>query len=202
MEEFPGNSKHAAPKKEVPKKKVTQTVQSEVVRRKKPLGKRFKETFIQDDAQTVLGFVAASILIPAAKDMMEDAVGAAIHRILRGDSARYSRGYRGTSGSSNFNYAGISKGSSAPEPVRIRAQHKFDEIVIEHRVEAEETLNQMFDMLAEYEVVTLSDLYQMLGQSTTWQDDKWGWTDLRGASVERVRGGGWILDLPRPKEIK
>jgi hypothetical protein len=206
--EFPANSqkqKKGAPEP-APKKKVRQIVtEGEVIRRKKPLGRRFRETFIQADGRTVLGFVAATILIPAFKDMLEDAGQAALHRMLRGESATYRRhgSSLGSSIGSKIDYQGLSNSGSKlreERSPRMRDQYKFDDFLLHERHVGEEILDQMMACIAEYEIVTVPDLYDMLGMSSNFTDDKWGWTDLRGASVDRVRGG-YLLNLPRPKEI-
>lgn len=72
--------------------------------------------------------------------------------------------------------------------------------MIETLSEANEVLTQMFDLLERYEVVTVSDLYELLGVSGNFTDERYGWTDLRGSRVSRARGGGYVLDLP-PTEV-
>jgi hypothetical protein len=68
------------------------------------------------------------------------------------------------------------------------------------RVEAEEVIDRLFDVVSRYETATVADLYEMVGVTGNYTDDKWGWTDLRGASVQRVRNG-YLLDLPRPEPL-
>ena len=43
----------------------------------------------------------------------------------------------------------------------------------------------------------MADLYDMVNITGDYTDTKWGWYDLRGAGVERIRSG-YLLDLPRP----
>lgn len=69
------------------------------------------------------------------------------------------------------------------------------------RVEAEETLTQMFDLLEKFDAVTVADLYELSGISSNYMDHKWGWTDLRGSNVTRTRQG-YLLDLPQPEPLK
>jgi hypothetical protein len=93
-----------------------------------------------------------------------------------------------------------------PEPPRsptqlsrpARMRHAFDEIVINTRPEAEEVLDRMFDLISKYDAVAVSDLYELTGITATHADHKWGWDDLRGSNVGRVRGGGYLLELPDP----
>lgn len=215
MEEFPGNSRRVlkpTEKKEktTPEKKIERVVESEVVRRRKPLGKRFLETFAGGDAKSVLGYVMMDVLLPAAKDTIADAVSQGIERMLFGEVRSTSRrtGHRPTGGSSGYvSYNRYTSGNPAmrreePRSVssRARARHDFDEIILATRVEAEEVIDRLFDLVSRYESATVADLYELVGVSGNYTDDKWGWTDLRGAGVTRVRNG-YLLDLPKPENL-
>ena len=81
-----------------------------------------------------------------------------------------------------------------------RARHDFDEIVLDSRVEAEAVIDRLFDLVSRYESATVADLYEIVGLSSTHIDHKWGWTDLRGAGVSRIRDG-YLLDLPEPHSL-
>lgn len=216
--DYPGNShksKMAAEAAQIddakkPEKKIEPIVTGRVVRRKTPLGRRFKETFGGSDAKSVWSFVALDVLLPAAKDMLADAVSQGVERMLFGEARSTSRrtGYR--PGGSQTGYVSYNRYSSPTSrgPVtprddgpRIsrssRARQNFDEIILATRVEAEEVIDRMFDLVSRYEVVTVADLYELVGVSGEYTDAKWGWTDLRGAAAMRIRDG-YLLDLPRP----
>jgi hypothetical protein len=217
--DYPGNSNKTS--EEEPKtkattpeeKKVERVTQSEVVRRKKPLGKRFTETFFGGDARGVFGYIALDVLIPAAKDTIADAFSQGIERMLFGETRSSSRrgGGRnhGPNGYVSYNRYGTTRpannspyGRDDREPRRdisrrSRAQHDFDEIIVNTRVEAEEVIDRLFDLVSRYDQATVSDLYEMVGINAQYTDNKWGWTDIRGAGVTRVRSG-YLLDLPRP----
>lgn len=210
MEEFPANSHkiRSTPAEEPAEtKKVEKVIEGDVVRRKKPLGKRFAETFFGGDARGVVAFVVMDVLIPAAKDTIADAFSTGIERMLFGEVRSASRrtGSR-PSGSSYTSYNRYSQGPAATrreEPRnqmsrRGRASHDFDEIILDSRAAATEVIDRLFDLVSRYEQATVSDLYSLVGVSGNYTDEKWGWTDIRGAGVTRVRNG-YLLDLPRPE---
>lgn len=193
--------------------KLERVTTGEVLRRKKPLSRRFKETFVGSDAKSVWGYVFLDVLIPAAKDMVADATSEGVQRMLFGDSRSTSRHRRNRShpnGYVSYNRYGSSNSSRPPwdrdreEPRsvsrRARAAHDFDEIILPTRGEAEEVIDRLFDLVSRYEQATVSDLYELTGVTGNYTDDKWGWTDIRGAGVTRVRNG-YLLDLPRPEPI-
>lgn len=76
----------------------------------------------------------------------------------------------------------------------------MDEVIIETRVEAEHVLDRMVDLLKQYDQVTVSDLCDLVGATAAYTDNKWGWTDLRGADIRRVREG-YLLKLPQPDSL-
>jgi hypothetical protein len=190
-------------------KKIERVVTTEVSRRKKPLGKRFLETFIGGDAKSVAHYVLFDVLLPAAKDTAADAVSQGIERMLFGEVRSTSR-RTGTRPGSGGGYTSYNRYASTAAPARredprgisrqARARHDFDEIVLATRVEAEEVIDRMFDLVSQYESVTVRDLYELVGISASYTDDKWGWTDIRGAGVTRIRNG-YLLDLPKPDPL-
>jgi hypothetical protein len=84
---------------------------------------------------------------------------------------------------------------------RARANFDFDEIILPTRVEAEEVIDRMFDLVAKYEMVTVADLYDLVGIQGNYTDEKYGWEDVRGAGVTRV-SNGYLLDIPRPEPLR
>jgi hypothetical protein len=217
--EFPPNSQR--PQRALPEKaevkKVEQVVQGEVVRRKKPLSKRLSEIFMGQSPRNALEFVTLDVLIPAAKDTIADAFSQGIERMIFGDSRSPSRragGYRPSSPTGHISYNRFASGPATggsfrprdeprtPMSRRGRATHNFDEIILPSRVEADEVIDNLFILLEKYEVVTVGDLYDLLGVDRAFTDEKWGWRNLQGAGVTRVRSGGYLLDLPTPELVE
>lgn len=216
MDDFPSNArtriitnKTTTVKQEVTEepKKIEKITTGEVIRRKKPLGKRLFETFFGGDAKTVISFVVMEVLVPAAKDAVADAVSQGVERTLFGEVRSSSRraGSRPSSGYISYNRFSTPSTKSREEPREIsrrsRAHHEFDEIYLATRAEAEEALDRMYDLISKYEQATVADLYDLLGISSEYTDDKWGWTDLHGAGVIYSRKG-YLLDLPKPEPLR
>ena len=221
MEDFPSNS-HTSKRPVIekqqpePKKIVPIAGEGDVVRRKKPLGKRFAETFVGGDAKSVFDYVVLDVLVPAAKDAAADAVTQGFERMIFGEARSTSRrggglrpGGSTSSGFTNYGkkYAPGSIGALGqredPRPTlsrRARSQHDFDEIILESRVRADAVLDQLFELVSKYESASVADLYEIVGISGNFADTKYGWTELRGSTVTRIRGG-YLLDLPRPEPL-
>lgn len=80
-------------------------------------------------------------------------------------------------------------------------RHAFDQIIIGSRQEAEEVLDRMYDLISRYDAASVADLYELTGIESAHSDYKWGWDNLRGSSVGRVKGGGYLLELPEPVSL-
>lgn len=205
--EYPANSETS--KKIEEDKGVTRITSGDVVRKKKSLRKRFTETFVAGDAKSVFGYVVMDVLLPAARDMVVDAVDSGFRRLIFGESYRRRGGstlpQAGPTGYVSYNRYAHAMGSRQSGPERTisrqaRARHDFDEIVLDSRTEAEEVIDRLFDLVSRYESATVADLYELVGLSSNHTDQKWGWTDLQGSGVSRIRDG-YLLDLPDPEPL-
>lgn len=207
-DDFPSNSNKTREEKKrpaEPAKRVERVVAGEVTRRKTPLGKRFMNVFFGGDARSAWDFVTWDVLVPAIRETIADVFIQGVEQtIIGGRSRGRSRGgYRGSGGRTDYN-----RMSRRDDPrdrpqmsSRGRARHDFDEIILDTRHEAEDVIDQLFELISKYNSVTVADLYDMVGISGNFVDDKWGWTDLRGAGVTRLTRGGYLLDLPRPEHL-
>lgn len=217
MDNYPSNSikaKAPEPEKTEPKKIESVVSDGGVSRRKTPLGKRLAETFIGGDARTVGGYVVLEVLVPAARDMIADAFTQGIERMIYGEVRSTGRrsgmrpsgqngyvSYNRIAQSNNRGRSGLDEFSRREPSRRSRANHEFDDIIIATRVEATEVIRRLYDILESYDQATVSDLYELVGITPNYTDEKWGWTELTGADIIKVRDG-YLLDLPKPRAIE
>ncbi len=223
-DEFPGNSRRnlpaakPAPEKKVPEKNVQKVVSGDVVQRKPSLSKRIKNVFLGGDTQSVKDYVVLEVIVPAFKDTITDAVTGAIERMVFGDNVRpgrgRARGYMPGMPPGYNNYAGMSNRNVVPGGAfredprqqlsrQARAQHVFDEVIFPSRVDAEAVLRGMYELMDQFEQVTVSDFLELAGISgNNYMDHQFGWVDLRGVQVHRNRGGGFIIGLPPTEQLE
>lgn len=208
MTEFPSNSKNSQPPKPAtPEKVVEQVVTGEAASRKKPLGRRLREVFIGGDTKSVVSYVITDVLVPQAKDMLSEAVSSGFERLIYGDASRPNRRYGGRPptgpGPTNYTRYGMRgnnpigrQGQEDRRPTASVRMQDIDDILLATRVEAETVVDRMYDLLRDYETVSVADLYSLIGWTPQYTHQKWGWTDLQGTDVRRVRDG-YILILPK-----
>jgi hypothetical protein len=199
--EFPPNSDAS---KRFVQKDVKRVTSGEPVRRRRSLRKQFSDTFIAGDVKSAIRYVTLDILLPAAREMIWEAGSEGWRKLLFGESFRRRGSTMPQSGPTG--YVSYNRPYMMGHPMtsaqrvmsrRARARHDFDEIVLESRAEAEEVIDRLIDLVSQYETATVADLYELVGLAASHTDAKWGWTDVRGAGVSRVRDG-YLLDLPEP----
>lgn len=202
-EMFPPNTKTVKTEKVEPKK-VEKVVTGLVRQKKKSFFKKVMDTLVSDDASNISGYIIHDILVPAFKDVVEDMVKGSIEVLIRGERT----GSRTTRdrGVSRVSYNSVSSRRNDRDrdrrddrrdvSSRNRARHNFDDIVLETRGEAEEVLSHLVDLTIDYGQASVSDLYDLVGITGAFTDNKYGWYDLKDASVSRARDG-YLLNLPR-----
>lgn len=214
--DFPGNSHTEKVKKkkeeeEKPVKNVEKVVGGSVVQRKRGWLRRIQDAMTGDDAQTVGNYILYEVAIPAFRDLIFDIIRNGAERSLYGE-IRPSRGSgRGLGlGRNNVvNYGSMSRSrvddrddrrDRREVSARARRNHDFGEILIQDRGEAEEVIDRLVDLIDRFNVATVSDLFELVGVSAEYSDEKWGWYNLASARAVRTRDG-YLLDLPRTEPI-
>ena len=160
-----------------------------------------KRSALSDDIQNIKSYVVMDVLIPAAKKAISDIVTNGIDMILYpGGNGRPKR-----SNANHVSYRSYYDNRDRdrrydPETRSRRSSYSYDDIIIDTRAEAEEVLERMDELLDTYNVVSVADLYDLVGISCSYTDNKYGWTNLRNAEVIRVRDG-YFLKLPKAGPI-
>lgn len=205
--EFPPNSEASKKGPQQPEKDIQRVTSGEVTRKKKSLRKQFQETFIEGTVQGSFRYAVFDVVLPMARDLVWEAVSEGFRNLIFGDSRRGRGGAtRPQAGATGYvDYSRFAPGHRMSSSQRTmsrlaRSQHDFDDIVLDSRVEAEEVIDKLFEVVSRYGAATVSDLYELVGLSSAHTDQKWGWTDVRGAGVSRIRGG-YLLDLPDPEPL-
>lgn len=181
--------------KEAPEteKKVEKVVKGAVKTKKNDM-RKFTDIFISEDASNVKSYIVMDVLVPAIKKAISDVVRNGIDMILYGDAGRS----KSSSGASKVSYRSYYDGGRdhRDAPARTRTGYSYDDIILDNRGEAEDVLSRMDELVATYGIVSVADLYDLVGITGNYTDNKYGWTDIRSARVERVRDG-YIIKLPK-----
>ena len=182
------------------KKKVEKVVTGTVKVKKKNELRKLSDIFISEDAANVKSYVFMDVLVPAIKKAISDIVTDGIDMILYGGSGRSKKRSSG-SGASYVSYNRYADRDRRDERYRdtnlgVTSRYSFNDITLDNKGEAEDVLDRMFELIDAYGMVTVADLYDLLGITGNYTDNKYGWTNLRSAEVIRVRDG-YMLKLPK-----
>ena len=98
---------------------------------------------------------------------------------------------------------GVGRVEKENQPLRAKRKSvEIDELYLESEADAIAVLDDLRWRISEYGEATVYDLYDAVGKSTDYTSQSWGWTNLNDADAVRVRGGAYLLRLPRPKHLK
>lgn len=198
-EDYPSNSIT----KKSEKKPVEKVVKGGVTKKKQTFGEKLAGVFIMADMKSVAQSIFFDTLVPAAKKTIRDMLNSSTDMLLYGD--KRPEGIDRDRGRSviRTDYRGISstQRSSYSQTPLLRSAPMLEPLIFENRADAEEVLRNMYDLIDEFHVASVKDLYGFAGMSTDYTKEKYGWFQLDGAEVVRV-SNGYLLNLPKPKVIE
>ena len=197
MAEYRSNSHKSRGEQDNPvsEKKIEKIISGSVKSKKKGGIQKLANIFISDDVDDVKSYIFEDIVVPAVKDIILDAVKAVL-----GVNGTY-KGKSTAAGKVSYRkYYDDRDRRESSTTSRVRRAYDYDDIIIDNRGEAEDVLVRMDELIATYGLVSVADYYDLVGVSGNYTDNKYGWTDIRGATTVRV-GDGYMIKLPRVKPL-
>lgn len=180
-------------KPEVKREKVEKIVKGTVKSKKK---NGFLGLFLSDDISDIKSYVIFDVLVPAAKKAISDVVTNGIDMMLYGETGK-SRKSTNSSRVSYRSYYDREDRERDRDRSRVRnTGYSYDDVILETRGEAEDVINRLEELIDVYGMASVADLYDLVGISGQYTDNKYGWTDVRNATHVRVRDG-YLLKMPR-----
>ena len=181
------------------KKQITKVTKGTVRTKKKNEMSKLGSVFISEDASKVKSYILMDVLVPTIKKAISDIVKNGVDMILYGEVGQNKkRTYASTVSYRDYYDNGSRSVSRFDDPprARTRAGYSFDDVILETRGEAEEVLSSMDELIETYGSVSVADMYDLVGISCEYTDNKYGWKNIRTAEPVRVRDG-YMLKLPR-----
>lgn len=174
-------------------KKVEKVVTTPVKVKKKNGFSKMIGNFIAEDARDIKSYLVSDVIVPTIKKTISDTVDT----ILFGGS----RKNRSVAGRVSYrSYYDDPRSRDIREPIT-SVSYGYEDITIGSRGEAEEVLSRLNELIDTYQIASVADLYDLVGLTGDYTDNKYGWTNLSMADVVRVRDG-YKLKLPRACPIK
>ena len=192
MEEYKSNSFKS---KEVDEKKEIKPVTTGKVKKKSEV-RKFFDIFMADEKEDVKSYIVLDVLIPSVKKAVWDIIAGGLEMILFGGK----RDSKSTASKVSYSSYYKDKNRSRDDGPKSHIGYDFSDIILDTRGEAEEILMRMDELVSVYGVVSVADFYDLANISGSYTDNKYGWTDIRNASIIRSRDG-YIIKLPKALPI-
>lgn len=202
MEEYkPNSNKYKQEQKELANdKRATKIITNPVKTQQKSSG--FMGGFIVEDIKNVASHIVTDTLIPGAKKVLYDMFTGGLSSLLFGGRGTPTPG--GTNVAGRVAYRDFYSGSVYQAPVappRAATTYDYNEIIFTTRADAVDVLTRMDELIAKYRVVRVADLYDLVGMTCNYTDNRYGWTNLSSADVVPVRDG-FMIRLPKAMPIE
>lgn len=214
MQDYQGNSKKnkedtAKPK---PAKKLEKVVTGDVKVKPKTVGSRFRAIFLGGDVQQAGQYVVSEVLLPALRNLIADSISRGTDRLIYGESGGRRRpvNYSGRYSYSNPIYSAGDRSQQRrallpdqrpSDRWSSQGRKTIDDVIIGSKEEADNVVERLIDIVDMYEIVSVADLYELLGLTSSHVDNKWGWSHLSNIEVRQVREG-WRISFPPLEEIE
>lgn len=185
-------SKNKSKEGPVKKEKVEKIVKGAVKAKKKST---LLSMFLSDDVTDIKSYIINDVLIPTTKQAISDIVTNGIDMLFGLDTKK-----RNKSAASRVSYRSYyDRDDRDRDRDRSRTRttgYNYDDVILETRGEAEDVLTRLDEIIDIYGMASVADLYDLVGISGQYTDNKYGWTDIRSATSTRVREG-YLLKMPR-----
>ena len=235
MDQFPGNSHTArvastdtgTPPSETTSepKKAGKVTDGRVYRKRKPLGSRLKNMFV-DDGGDFITHLVEKVIVPMVKEMVLSAITQSADGFRQGlerqlfgpdDQGRRNRPTSYGSSRTRVNYNGYSNGnryntgttmrrdsSTRPPPNDgvIRRSNRVEGVLVETRENAELVLDDLNAVIDSVGHCSVGDFYAAVGLRPSTTDEEWGWNSLRSAEISKVGTDEFLITMPRPLPIE
>ncbi len=192
------------------KKKLAPLVsKGSVAKKKRTVADKFKDAFL-GEGENLGDYIMYDVLVPAFRDTVSEMGFGIIERLFGNGRSSRSRGNvvrdRGRSyvsyNSSSRNDKDRDRGRDDRRDIdrESRARHSFAKVVFTNKWEAEDVLAHLVDMILEYGEATVRSFYELSNIEADYTDDRYGWTNLRDAYVERTRNG-YVIVFPQTRPL-
>lgn len=199
MTEYASNSHKSKEeqKETLPEKKIEKVISGTAKTKKKSEVRKFTDVFISEDMDSVKSYIFMDVIVPAVKKAISDVVTNGIDMLLYGESGGRSNKKSTASRVSYRSYYDSPNDRREPRVTeRNRMGYSYDNIILDNRGEAEDVLTRMDELVQTYGLVSVADFYDLVGVSGNYTDNRYGWTDIRNASIVRTREG-YMIKMPK-----
>lgn len=213
--DYTSNShKSKGEEKPPPEKRVEKVIKGEVKTKKRGIGVKFKEMLFAADFHTVGNYVVADVVLPMIRDLIYESTAKGAEKAIYGLTGRKpprtgtgpAFPYPGRVQYNNVTPINVNShqvGAHLPDQRRTfspTSRTMSDSVIFSSRADAEHVLENMMNVIDQYDAVSLVEFKELCGMETSHMDLKYGWNTLRNIAIRQTREG-WVIDLPPLEHI-
>lgn len=185
------------------KKEIKAVVNGKVTKKKKGIGSKIGAVLFDDNnVGDVKEYVIFDVIVPAVKNAISNAITGGIDMLLFGERRSDSSISSGSRGYTSYSSRSTSRRDSSRQCYRRPSLFELDDILLPTKLDAKSVIDNMFNILDEYGVVSVADYYALVGEPSNYQMNAWGWENLNNIYTQRTRSGEYKIILPKPINIK
>ena len=192
----PNSYKSKEEQKASSEKKIEKVVQGEVKTKKKSEIQKLGSIFISEDVNNVKDYILMDVLVPSIKNAIYELVTGSLDMIFFNGQGNLKKKSQSSTVSYSRYYDQKRDTDRGYSGTRTATGYDYNDIILETRGEAEDVLDRMSELIDTYGQVTVADLYDLVGITGNYTDNKYGWVNIRNAEPIRVRNG-YLLKLPK-----
>lgn len=173
---------------------------------KKSLGRKFADTFLSEDSHSVTSYIFSDVIVPKLIDLMAGTIKQATDMFFYGRNG--GGGSKSTSKQRVYTSASYQDFWYGDQRDSGSYSRQPSDITFSSWDTANDVLEEMKAVVEQGGYISIIEYYDIIEQitrfrpSSSWVDDTYGWTDLTHVKPIIVRGGRYILSLPRTVPIK
>ena len=192
--QYPSNShKSKQEQKQGGERKKMEKVTTGTVKTKNNELRKFRDVFIAEDAKTVKDHLWMDVLVPNVKKIIVDLIQDGISLLVYGTTGTR----KNNTPAGRVSYGSLYKTQNERRPQEgLRTSYNYADVTLESRADAEDVLDRLREAINEYGSASVADLYDLIGITGEFTDNKYGWVNLANADIQRVRDG-YLLKLPK-----
>ena len=180
-------------------KKIRQVTKANV--KKQGLLRKFTRYIFEDTIESAKEKAFSDVIKPGLQQLIFDTGNELLSLIIFGTAEEAFRSSRRSSGSRRGERTSYDKYYKDKEYKSSKNSYKDmpydpDDIILDTNAEARDVLTELDYTIRKYGQASVADLYDIVGVTSEWPDNRYGWTSIRGAKIKPIREG-FLLVLPR-----
>lgn len=181
------NESKRLPSEKVKPKKV---VKGDIKVKKKTPSRKMANAIFNDDIAEIKSYILSDVIMPNIKKVLYDIVTKGIEMALYGGNKPTK-----SSGTTRTSYKAFYEKNDRRETI-FNTSYNYDDIIFSSYEEADEVLSYIDELIQTYGLASVADYYDLVGEKSSYTDNKYGWMDISNARITILKDG-YMIKFPK-----